>query len=215
MIEHVPKFVEAVAPVVDKYGYLAVGGFVALEGFGVPVPGGGVLIAASFFAGANGHLNIFLVALVGYIGGIIGNNIGYAIGNYGGHPLIERFGRYVFLSPDRIAKAEAFFNRYGGRVVAVAQFVEGLRQTNGYFAGLSEMRWRRYITFNAIGVALWVTFWTTVGYFGGSHISAILKYELYVTVAVVAALAVFIARKLYKRRSDSRVKLENQLRETA
>jgi membrane protein DedA with SNARE-associated domain len=204
MTEHVPAFIHALAPTVDTYGYLAVGSLVALEDFGVPVPGGAVLIAAAFFAGVDGHLNILLVALVGFIGAIIGNNIGFAIGLYGGHPLIERFGRYIFLTPERIAKVEAFFNRYGGKVVVAAQFVEGLRQANGYIAGLSEMRWPKYIAYNAIGIALWVTYWVSVGYFGGSHIATVLKYQVYVTVAIVLALAVFIARKLYKRRLSSR-----------
>jgi len=175
-----------------------VGGLVALEDFGVPVPGGAVLIASAFFAGANGHLNIFLVALVGFISAIIGNNIGFAIGNYGGHPFVEHFGKYIFLTPERIAKAEAFFNRYGGRVIVVAQFVEGLRQANGYIAGLSEMRWPKYITFNAIGVALWVTFWVIVSYFGGSHIVTFLKYQLYFTVAVVAVIVASLAHRLYR-----------------
>jgi membrane protein DedA with SNARE-associated domain len=176
---------------------------VALEDFGVPVPGGGVLIAASFFAGADGHLNIFLVALFGFIGAVIGNNIGYAIGLYGGRPLIERFGRYIFLTPERIAKAEAFFNRYGGKVVVAAQFVEGLRQANGYIAGLSEMRWPKYIAYNTIGIALWVAFWVNVGYFGGSHITTFLKYQLYLTLAIVAVLIGFTVYKLYRRRPSS------------
>lgn len=107
MTEHIPASINALAPVVDKYGYLAVGDLVALEDFGVPVPGGAVLIAASFFAGANGQLNIFLVALVGFMGSVIGNNIGFDTGNYDGHSLLERFGRYIFLAPERIAKAEA------------------------------------------------------------------------------------------------------------
>lgn len=201
MTEHIPAFINSLAPVVDKYGYLAVFGLVAVEDLGVPVPGGTVLITASFFAGLDGHLNIFLIALVGYIGALIGNNTAFAIGEYGGHPLIERFGKYVFLTPERIAKAEGFFNRYGGRVVVISQFVEGLRQANGYIAGLSEMHWRKYTTFNAIGVALWVAYWMSVGYFGGSHIATILKYQVYVTVAVVLGLAVFIGRKLNKRKA--------------
>ena len=204
MTEHIPASINALAPVVDKYGYLAVGGLVALEDFGVPVPGGAVLIAASFFAGANGHLNIFSVALVGFISAIIGNNIGFAIGNYGGHPLIERFGKYIFLTPERIEKAEAFFNRYGGRVCYYRAVHRGAAsKANGYIAGLSEMRWPKYILFNAIGVALWVTFWATVGYSGGSLITTFLKYQLYVTVVVVAALVIFIAHKLFKLRSAS------------
>lgn len=197
--QHIPAVINALAPVINKYGYLAVGALITLEDFGVPAPGETVLIAAAFFAGAEGDLNIFLVALIGFVGAVVGDNIGFAIGTYGGHPLLERFGKYIFLTPERINKAEHFFNRHGGKVVVIARFVEGLRQANGLIAGISDMRWPKFITFNAIGAALWVSAWTTIGYFGGSHIETFLRYQLYVTVAVVAGLLVFIAHKLLKR----------------
>lgn len=141
-----------------------------------------MLIAAAFYAGL-GQLNIFLVILVGFIGAVMGDNVGFAIGEYGGHPLVERFGRYVFLTPQRIRKAEEFFNNHGGKVVTGARFVEGLRQANGIIAGLSEMRWPKFITFNALGAAAWVTFWSMVGYYS-SHIQTFLQYQLYLTIAV-------------------------------
>lgn len=197
--EHIPAVIQSLAPVVNKYGYLGVSGLILLEDFGVPAPGETVLIAAAFFAGL-GHLNIFLVALVGFIGAVLGDNIGFAIGNYGGHPIVERFGRYIFLTPERIAKAESFFNRHGGKVIVIARFVEGLRQANGIIAGLSEMKWLRFITFNALGAALWVGLWSAVGYFGGSHINTFLRFQLYITVAVLAAILGTLGYRIYKRK---------------
>lgn len=83
--QHIPGFITALDPIVSQYGYLGVGGLITLEDFGVPVPGETVLIAAAFFAGL-GHLNILLVALIAFIGAVIGDNVGFAIGEYGGHP---------------------------------------------------------------------------------------------------------------------------------
>ncbi len=200
--QHIPSFIEALAPIVNKYGYLGVGGLITLEDFGVPAPGETVLIAAAFFAGL-GQLNIFLVVLVGFLGAVMGDNIGFAIGEYGGHPLVERFGKYIFLTPDRLAKAEAFFNHHGGKVVAIARFVEGLRQLNGIIAGLSEMKWINFITFNALGAALWVGLWSIIGYFGGSHIATFLRYQLYLSLIVVVALLLYIAGRLIKRHRQS------------
>ena len=200
---NVPSFIKDLAPVIDKHGYLAVGGLLLLEDFGVPAPGETVLIAAAFFAGL-GQLNIFVVALVGFIGAVLGDNIGFAIGNYGGHPLVERFGKYIFLTPERIKSAENYFNRHGGKVVAGARFVEGLRQVNGIIAGLTDMKWLKFITFNIIGAALWVAVWTSVGYFGGSHINTFLKYQLYVSVAAVALLVGYIAFRLTKRNREAK-----------
>jgi membrane protein DedA with SNARE-associated domain len=196
--QSIPSFIQALAPVVSSYGYFGVGLLVTAEDFGIPAPGETVLIAAAFYAGL-GELNIWVVALVGFLGAVIGDNIGFAIGNYGGLPLVERFGKYVFLTHERLKTAEKFFNRHGGKLVVVARFVEGFRQLNGIIAGISDMRWAKFILFNAIGAALWVALWTTVGYLGGSHIETFLRYQLYVTVAVVLGLLTFVAFKFWQK----------------
>jgi membrane protein DedA with SNARE-associated domain len=195
--QHIPAFIQALAPTIDKYGYLGVAGLVTLEDFGVPVPGETVLITAAFFAGL-GQLNILLVALVAFLGAVVGDNIGFAIGHYGGHPLVERFGKYIFLTPERINKVERFFSRHGGKVVVIARFVEGLRQANGIIAGLSEMQWAKFITYNAIGAVLWVGLWSAAGYFGGSHISTFLRYQLYFTITVLILLVAFAGFRIAK-----------------
>ena len=153
-------------------------------------------------------MNVFLVALVGFLGAVVGDNIGFAIGNYGGHPLVEKFGKYIFLTPDRINKAERFFNKHGGIVVAGARFVEGLRQANGIIAGLSEMKWVEFLTFNVIGAAIWVSLWTTIGYFGGSHINTFLKYQLYFTLIVILLLVVYVIWRITRRKKVNKLKFK-------
>lgn len=195
MVQHIPSYIQVVAPVVNQYGYLAVAGLLFLEDFGILVPGETVLIAAAFYAGL-GQLNILLIILIGFIAAVAGDNVGFAIGEYGGRPLVERFGRYVLLTKERLDKAEHYFNHHGGKIVAVARFIDGLRQLNGIIAGISEMRWLKFITFNAIGAAVWVTFWSLVGYYGGEHIASFLHVELYITIAVIILI---VARLAYKR----------------
>lgn len=201
--QHLPAVIQSLIPFITRYGYLAVGGLLFLEDFGILVPGETVLVAASVDAGL-GHLNIILVFIVGFIASVLGDNVGFAIGEYGGHPLLERYGKYVFLTPKRLAGAERFFNRYGGRVVAVARFIDGLREINGIVAGLSEMKWSTFITYNALGAALWVGAWSSVGYFGGSHIETFLRYGLYPTVLTIAGVIGFVVIKLIKRRREER-----------
>lgn len=199
-----PGVFHALAPLLDHYGYLAVGGFVALEDFGVPVPGETILIAAAVYAGA-GRLDVVLVAAIAFAAAVVGDNVGYAIGHFGGRQLAARWGRYVFLTAERLDRAQGFFERHGGKVVAVARFIEGLRQANGIIAGISAMPWPRFLAFNALGAALWVALWTTVGYTAGSHLDAIygqlVHYELYLAIAVVVVIATLVARKLVRRRS--------------
>ena len=201
-----PGIFASLAPVLDHWGYLAVAGFLVLEDFGVPVPGETILIAASVYAGA-GRLNVVAVGIIGFLAAVAGDNIGFAIGHFGGRALALRWGRYVFLTPERLDKTEAFFERHGGKIIVVARFIEGLRQANGIVAGVTGMHWRRFIAFNALGAALWVGVWVSVGYLAGNHITVIYdqvtRYALYVLIAAAVALAAFIARRLLRRRASA------------
>jgi membrane protein DedA with SNARE-associated domain len=191
------------APLLDDYGYLAVGALIFLEDFGVPVPGETILIAASVYAGA-GLLNIFAVAAIAVVAAVIGDNAGYLIGRSGGHALVKRYGRYVFITESRFRAAEAFFGRHGAKVVALARFVDVLRQLNGLIAGTTGMEWRRFLTFNAVGALLWVGVWTTAGYLAGANITTIyqqvVRYQITLLFAVLAMVAVMVARHVIRRR---------------
>jgi len=194
-------------PLLEHYGYLAVGGFVLLEDFGVPVPGEALLIAAAVFAGS-GHMNIAVVILVAVVGAIIGDNIGFAVGHFGGRPLVERFGRYVFLTPRRLEHAEEYFNRHGGKIVTIARFIEGLRQLNGLLAGIVGMHWAKFLGFNALGAVLWVCTWAGIGYLAGENIveiyAAFERYKWYVIAAIVVVGAILITRRVMRARAGAR-----------
>jgi membrane protein DedA with SNARE-associated domain len=202
---HLPGFLHSLEPTLNHYGYLAVAGFVLLEDFGVPVPGETILILGAVYAGT-GRLSIWLVALLAFCAAVVGDNIGFAIGHFGGRALVERFGRYVFLTKERLDKATDFFERRGGWIVIVARFIEGLRQANGIIAGISGMHWAKFLAFNAIGAALWVAVWTTVGYFAGDNITSIYntvsRYTLYVAIAVVVLLIAWIGWRVMRRRKE-------------
>ena len=198
-----PGFLASLTSPLEHYGLWAIALFVLVEDFGIPVPGETVLIAGAVFAGS-GRLNIVAVGIVGFFAAVAGDNIGYAIGRFGGRALVERWGRYVFLTKERLDKAERFFGRHGGKIIVVARFIEGLRQANGIIAGLSDMRWLKFLTCNALGAALWVATWVSVGYFAGQHITpiynTITSYSLYAAIAAVVLIAGWLLLHLRKRR---------------
>jgi membrane protein DedA with SNARE-associated domain len=198
-----PGVLHSLQPTLDRYGYLAIGAFVLLEDFGVPVPGETVLILGAVYAGA-GRLSLPLVALIAFVAAVAGDNIGFAIGHFGGRALVERYGRYVGLTPERMDKTTNFFERHGGKIIIIARFVEGLRQANGIIAGISGLHWLRFLFFNAIGAALWVAVWTGIGYLSGSHIDAIYntatKYDTYLAIGVGVVILAWIGRRVWRRR---------------
>jgi membrane protein DedA with SNARE-associated domain len=163
-----------------------------------------VLILGAVYAGA-GRLNVWLVGLIGFLAAVLGDNIGFAIGHFGGRRLVERYGRYIFLTPERLEKTTIFFERHGGKIIIIARFVEGLRQANGIIAGTSGMHWAKFLFFNMIGAALWVAVWTSIGYFSGSHIDSIYnaatRYSTYFGIAVGAAILAYIGWRIWRARA--------------
>ena len=199
-----PGIFGTLEPVLSSYGYLAVGGFILLEDFGVPVPGETILIAAAVYAGA-GRLDVVVVAVIAFVAAVAGDNLGYALGYFGGRRVVVRWGRYVGLTERRVGHVERVVRRHGPWIVVVARFVEGLRQANGILAGVAAMPWmRRFLPANLLGAALWVALWTTVGLLAGNHIDATYaqfrRYGLYILIGIAVLVVALVARAVYRRR---------------
>jgi membrane protein DedA with SNARE-associated domain len=199
---HLPGFLNALASPLQHYGLWAILTLVLLEDFGVPVPGETVLIAGAVYAGA-GRLNVVAVGVVGFVAAVLGDNIGFAIGHLGGRALVLRWGKYIFLTEERLDKAQAFFRRHGGKIITFARFIEGLRQANGIIAGIAGMHWLRFLLFNMLGAALWVGTWVSVGYLTGQHITTIYdyitRYSYYVLIALAVLLVGYIVLRVRRR----------------
>jgi membrane protein DedA with SNARE-associated domain len=148
------KAVARVQPVIDRYGYPAVFLTILVEGVGIPAPGQTILIAATLSA-AHGHLSIVWVMILACLGAGLGNSLGYLLGRWGGRALLARFK----VRGDHLARLEGLFRRYGGGLVLVARFLDGLRQLNGLVAGMLAMPWGEFTGFNLLGAALWTGVW--------------------------------------------------------
>jgi membrane protein DedA with SNARE-associated domain len=205
MSAQLPGVLAHLAPILNRYGYLAVIVVVGIEGFGVPAPGQTLLIVAGVYA-ASGQLNLAAVIACGVVAAVIGDNIGYAIGHFGGRPLVLRYGRYVFLTEDRLGHVESFFQRRGSIVVPIARFIDGLRQFNGVVAALAHMSWWRFLAYNVIGAVAWVTLWVLVGDFAGSRIASVYtvveRYQGYLLIALAVVIAGWLGWWLLRRRAS-------------
>ena len=214
--QHLPGVLHSLEPTLNRFGYLALA-LIFLEDFGVPVPGETVLIIAAVYAGT-GRFNVWLVGLIGFLAAILGDNVGFAIGHFGGRPLAERFGKYIFLTPERLDKTANFFDRHGGKVIVIARFVEGLRQANGIIAGITGMHWTKFVPFNALGAALWVGVWVSIGYFSGSNIDSIYatatRYEAVFGIVVGVLVLAWIARRVWKHQKGRAAKIAAQSEST-
>jgi membrane protein DedA with SNARE-associated domain len=188
---------------VSTYGYLAVFLFVGIESLGVPFPGETMLITAAVYAGATHHLAIQGVIPAAIAGAIVGDNLGFAIGWFGGFRLLMRYGRYIHLDEAKLKVGRYIFMRQGGKVVFFGRFVSILRAYAAFLAGTNRMRWSRFLAFNAAGGIVWATFWGTVAYFLGKEVDRLSK-PVDIGFGVLGGV-VLVAGIIFIRRHEKRL----------
>ncbi len=158
-----------------------------------------MLIAAALYAGATHNLNIAGVVVAAAAGAIIGDNIGFGVGHWGGYRLLVRYGRYIRLHEGRVKLARYLFQRHGGKVVFFGRFVSVLRTYAAFLAGTARMPWPRFLAFNASGGIVWATLYGVGAYLAGDRINKLSRpVDLAlagVAVLVIVGLILLLRRK--------------------
>jgi len=182
------------------YGYWAVAAALLLENAGVPLPGETVLLLASFLAYSERDLQLPWIILVGTLAATVGDNLGYALGHYGGRPLLERYRSIFRVSDAALVRGEGLFGRYGAVTILFARFVFGMRVIAGPMAGVLRMPWRRFAVFNLLGAAVWVTVIACLGYSFGSRWNVLVHFMQRFDLVLVAAFVVIVAVLWWRNR---------------
>jgi len=197
-----------------KHGYEAVLFLMVLESACVPIPSevtmlfGGALANATFVAsvaaGGAHHLNFVVVGLLGTVGNLIGSWIAYGVGRAGGRPLIERWGRYVFLREHELDRAEAWFADHGEPAVFVSRLLPVVRTFISLPAGVAEMPFWRFTVYTIAGCLPWTFALAGVGYAVGSKWHTVERYFRPISILFAVALVVLIAWWFVKRARAAR-----------
>ena len=173
----------ALIDVPSRLGYVALGGLIAAESGGLPVPGETALVTAGVLA-QQGRLEIPIVIVIAAAAAIIGDNIGYAVSRRVGRRLLERPGRTQQRRLELLERGEGFFERHGPKAVFFGRWIAGLRVWASWLAGITGMEWRSFLLWNALGGITWALTVGLAGYAIGKTAE---------TVIQTAGLAVGIA----------------------
>ena len=193
-------FVDAVLPAASELvmlyaGAVAVGAFPGHQVtlFGEPIESTGWAYVA--------------MALAGVLGYVLGSLLGWGIGYFGGRPFLERHGRWVHVTPDRLERAEAWFRRYGDAAVFFSRLVPVVRSFISIPAGIAEMPIVRYTILSFLGTLPWCFGLAGAGLALGSgweRFHESWRYADYAIVALVVAAIVYLAIRLGRRRARRR-----------
>lgn len=191
---------------VADYGYWAVAVALLCENAGIPVPGESTLLLASFLAYSEHKLHLGWIIIVATCAATLGDNLGYALGHYGGRPLLERYRNLFRIRQKTLDRGEQLFARHGPVTIFFSRFVFGMRVIAGPLAGVLRMPWQAFALFNFLGAITWVTCIAGAGYLFGQHwrslVRAMERFNI-AMVLVVVAIGLYLWWK-QRRSSDGR-----------
>src|SRR5712692_10727522 len=156
-----------------QYGYAALFIGVLLENAGLPVPGETAVLVSGFLAspasplGEKDRFNIILVILITVVAAVLGDNLGFWLGQRWARPRLQQGKGFLFLTPKTLSLAEGYFQRYGIWTIFFARFITGLRVVGALAAGTAGMAWSHFLVANAAGALAWATAMSLLGYFFG------------------------------------------------
>lgn len=192
-----------IVQLVDTYGYWFLCTLVAIESFGIPLPGETALVTAAAYA-ALGRLNIVLVIMAAAGGAIVGDNAGYWLGRNGGIALIRRYGRYVGLTEIKLEQAHGFFARHGAKTVFFGRFIALLRSWAAALAGVACMPYATFTFYNALGGITWAIVFGWLGFAFGRNLPRLEHNlgEASIAIVLLVALVLLVmgSLRVFRRR---------------
>jgi membrane protein DedA with SNARE-associated domain len=194
--------IDAITRVIGDHGFPAVLGLMTLESACIPVPSEVIQLFAGYLVSLH-RMSLFAAVSAGVLGNLIGSWIAWSVGYYGGRPFVYRWGRYVHVTPARLALAERWFDKHGEVTVLVGRCVPVIRTFISLPAGIARMPFWRFTLFTLIGCIPWVLGLTLLGVQVGPSWERWrhrLEYLDYIVAAVILAGIVYLFVRARRRR---------------
>lgn len=195
LIEYIKGFIEA-------SGYMSIFVLMILESMIAPLPSEAVMPFAGFLIFEK-KLTWLGVGVASTMGSIVGSLASYYLGLYGGKPLVQKFGKYLFLDEHHLEITERFFDKYGDMTVFISRFIPIVRHLISIPAGVGKMKLPKFLLYTTIGAYGWNMFLTWVGYIMKENWEKLHHYTKYgdaLVIITAVVLVVLYFKKLNKNK---------------
>lgn len=195
MFEALERFMTGV---IGDYGYYAVIILMVLESACIPIPSEVTMVFGGFLV-SRGRLDFFWVGMLGTLANVLGSWLAYWVGLVGGRPLIDRWGKYIFLRKHEIDRAEVWFEKHGEAAVFVSRLLPVVRTFISLPAGVAKMPFAKFTVYTFLGCLPWTFALTWAGFLLGENWETFLKYGEPVSIAIVVLLVAVLVWWLVRR----------------
>jgi len=205
---------ESLSQWISQYGYTGLFVLLVLGIVGLPVPDETLLVFSGYLI-SKGQWHPVLAFGSAFAGSVCGISVSYVLGRTLGHAAVERYGRFIHLTPAKIERVHQWFKRFGNWLLSVGYFIPGVRHFTALVAGMSGLEFRIFAPFAYFGAAVWVAFFLSLGYWFGENWKSIIvvthRYTVPVILLFCVALAIlWLLRSRANRRAKARASLATQ-----
>ncbi len=211
-LPNVEKTLEDVGRTLGPWTYLLVGGLAFLETgafIGLIAPGETAILVGGVVAG-QGEIDILVLIALVWFAAVAGDLTSFLLGRYLGREFMEKHGRKVSITPERLEKVEDFFEKHGGKAILIGRFVGLVRAIAPFLAGSGGMSLKRFLPYDIIGAGLWGTTFCLLGYAFWQSLGTVVSYAKTGTLAlgttIVVVTGVVVAVR-YLRQAENRAKV--------
>jgi membrane protein DedA with SNARE-associated domain len=160
-------------PFFEHYSYFGLFFIILIEEAGVPLPVPGDIFIAAIAALPNA--NYLIITSTTVIATLIGSTILFAVSRKFGHSLILKFGKYIRLTPEKVKRAEKWFEKYGGSAIVIGRLIPGLRIITPIVAGTFEVSYKTFWLYTTIAAFIWANIYFVIGKFFANLLAAFLR----------------------------------------
>ncbi len=168
MSEWLTQAFDWIVATVEHWGYAGIVVMMAVESTILPFPSEAALIPAGYLA-AQGKMNAGIAVFCGMFGSLVGASLNYGVSLWLGRPIMERIGRYVFVTAEKLDAADRYFARHGEITTFIGRLIPGIRHLISIPAGISRMNLPRFALYTSLGAGVWSAVLVAVGYWVGAN----------------------------------------------
>lgn len=191
---------------ISSAGYLGIVGLMAIESACIPLPSE-IIMPFSGFLVWQERFDLWLTGLAGAVGCVVGSQVAYAVGYWGGRPLVHRYRRYFLISARDLALADSWFERYGDSTIFFSRLLPVVRTFISLPAGIARMRFWRFCLYTFLGSFPWCLGLSYLGYRAGMHWQELRRYfhdlDIVILIAIIAGLAWWVGRHIKHGREEA------------
>jgi membrane-associated protein len=196
-------------PYIEAAGYIGIFAIIFVESgllIGVIFPGDTLIFAAGLLA-SKGYFNIELILLVIFVAAVTGDSVGYWIGKKFGTKLFKRDDSFLF-KKEYVTRAQHFFEKHGKKTIVLARYIPIVRTFAPVLAGVGNMNYKTFLTYNIVGGLLWTLSLGLAGYFLGERVDNIDKYVLPIVLGIVVlsfapVIKHYIEYRILKKKNET------------